>query len=82
MGDLFMDNEEKEEVKRGTGPKKQNKVEMTIFGFNFEKLPSGVKYFISFLLIGLIFAGIAYGLKYIKSMDRKVKIKTKKDKKN
>ena len=80
-GEIPMGNDDKDRMGAGTGTGR-NKVEMSIFGFKFQDLSTEVKYMISFAFIALIFLGISYGLKVIKSFDRQVKSKAKKDKKN
>lgn len=57
-------------------------IEFNLFGVNITEMSSSVKYFLSFFFIVLLFGAIIYGLKKIKSFDRQVKSKVKKDKKN
>lgn len=79
-----MGEESREEFNAGAGAGAgmgRKQVDMTIFGFKFQDLSTELKYFISFLLIGLIFGGMYYGLVKVKSFDRKIKNKVKKDKK-
>jgi hypothetical protein len=75
-----MGNEEREEIGKGSKIGR-NKVDMTLFGFKIEELPKEVKLFVAALTIGLIVIGMIYGLRKIKSLDRQVKSKIKKDKK-
>ncbi len=57
-------------------------IEFNLFGLKINELSSGIKYTFGFIFIGLLFSAIIYGLIKIKSYDRKVKNKNKKDKKN
>ena len=77
--EIPLGNDDFENMNVGNG-KKNN--DFNLFGFNIHKLSSEIKYLIGFLFIGGLFAAIIYGLKRIKSLDRPIKIKTKKDKKN
>jgi flagellar biogenesis protein FliO len=57
-------------------------IDFILFGININEISTNIKYFISFVFIILLFGSIIYGLKKIKSFDRQVKSKVKKDKKN
>lgn len=68
-----------ENINIGNGKKN---IDFNLFGVNINEMSSSIKYFISFLFIGILFGAIIYGLRKIKSFDRPVKSKVKKDKKN
>jgi len=68
-----------ENINIGNGKKN---IEFNLFGIKINELSSEIKYLISFIFIGIVFGAIIFGLKKIKSMDRQVKSKAKKDKKN
>ncbi len=57
-------------------------IDFSLFGVNITDMSASVKYSLSFLFIGLLFGAIIYGLIKIKSFNRQVKSKVKKDKKN
>lgn len=57
-------------------------IDFNLFGVNITEMSTSVKYLISFIFIVLLFGAIIYGLIKIKSFDRQVKSKVKKDKRN
>ena len=57
-------------------------IDFNLFGVNINEMSSSIKYTLSFIFIGLLFGSIIYWLIKIKSFDRKVKSKAKKDKGN
>jgi uncharacterized protein (UPF0333 family) len=75
-----MGKEDREEI--GNGAKiGRGKVEMTLFGIKIEDLSKEFKLLVAAITIFLIVIGMIYGLRRIRSFDRQVKAKIKKDKK-
>lgn len=77
--EIPLGNEDLENMSIGNGKKN---IDFNLFGVNINEMSSTVKYFLSFIFIALLFGAIIYGLMKIKSFDRQVKSKVKKDKRN